>query len=318
MNKSYRIGAAAVILAVILRICCSSLPQQTVKLLQKPETARLLHFMGTGRWLELPREQLGHRAESPAPVFGFSFFAEDAQLVQLQNVCGKQVDIQQLLTQPLKLSLQGSAPRVLILHTHASESYQNNGTYTEDSAYRTLDEDHNMLSVGQAVALSLEGAGIPVIQDRTLHDYPSYNGSYTQARQTLNRQLAEHPSIQLVLDLHRDAMEDRWGNQVAQVAAVDGQQAAKIMLVVGGGHENWQENMALAIKLHARLEQLYPGICRPIAFRSQTFNQDLKGNMLLVEIGSAGNTQQEALFSAQLLAQAIIDLQNGTTEADEH
>lgn len=314
MNKSYRVGAAAVIFAVILRICCSTLPQQAVLFLQKPEVIRLLLFAETGRWVELPRQQAGHRAESATPVFaqGISFTQEDALLVEIQNVCGKTVDVEALLRQPLQLDLTGAAPTVLILHTHGSESYT--GDYVQDSDYRTLDENHNMLSIGQALAGHLEQAGIQVIQDRTLHDYPSYNGSYTQARSATKACLRDNPSVQLVLDLHRDAAEDRLGNQVAQVCSVNGQEAAKIMLVVGGGHENWESNMALALKLQARLEQLYPGICRPIAFRSQTFNQDLSGNALLIEIGSAGNTQQQALYTAQLLSQAIIDLQNGTTD----
>lgn len=315
MNKSYRIGAITVIFAVLLRLCSSSLPQKAVQLLQQPQMARLLIFAETGRWLELPREQAGHRGESPAPVFekGLSFCTEDARLVKLQNVCGLEADLTALLQKPLQLDLTGAQPTVLILHTHGSESYSHNGEYVEDSAYRTLDQNHNMVSVGQEVARQLENAGIQVIQDRTLHDYPSYNGSYSHARAATAQTLADNPSIQLVLDLHRDALEDSQGNQIAQVCAVDSNEAAKIMLVVGGGHEDWQSNLALAVKLQARLEQLYPGICRPIAFRAQTFNQDLCDGALLVEIGTAGNTRQQALYTARLLSQAIIDLQNGAT-----
>ena len=99
MNKSYRAGAAAVIFAVILRIGCSTLPQQAIQFLQKPEVIRLLLFTETGRWVEFPRYQTGHRAESSVPVFeqGLSFLEEDAQLVNIQNVCGKAVDVAALL-----------------------------------------------------------------------------------------------------------------------------------------------------------------------------------------------------------------------------
>ena len=316
MDKSYRIGAIAVIGAVLLRFGCSSLPQKAADALSQPEVVRLILFAETGRWVELPRQQTGHRAESAAPelpkaVMPLSFTAEDAQLVEIQNVCGLEVDIPSLLQQELNWDLTGEQPTVLILHTHTSESYTYTGGYIEDTAYRTLDEDYNMLSVGQALAQELEKAGITVLHDRTVHDYPSYNGSYSHARTTIEEYLEAYPSIRFVLDLHRDAMEDSGGNQVAVTCTADGQDAARLMLVVGGNHDGWSENMALAVKLQARLEQLYPGICRPIAFRSQRFNQDLSAGALLIEVGSAGNTRQQALNSAQLLAQAIIDLQNG-------
>lgn len=317
MNKSYRIGAGVVIFAILLRLGCGTLPQKAIRLLQQPQMARLLIFAETGRWLELPRAQAGHRLESAAPTFQkpISFSAEDAQLVRLQNVCGLEADLSALLQQPLQLDLTGPEPTVLILHTHGSESYTHNGEYLEDSAYRTLDQDHNMLSVGQAVARQLEAGGVKVLQDRALHDHPSYNGSYAHARTATKQTLEQNPSIQLVLDLHRDALEDSRGNQIAQVCSVNNNEAAKIMLVVGGGHENWKQNLALAVKLQARLEQLYPGICRPIAFRSQTFNQDLSGGAVLVEIGTAGNTREQALYTAGLLSQAILDLQNGTVSS---
>ena len=93
------------------------------------------------------------------------------------------------------------------------------------------------------------------------------------------------------------------------------------MLVVGsdaGGlsHPHWQENMALAVKLHAQLEKNCPGICRPISFRSQCFNQDLSPGALLVEVGAAGNTRAEALLATEQLAQGILALAHGTVTSD--
>ena len=314
MEKGYRIGACAVIFALLLRFACGTLPQKTLQLLQKPEVIRSLLFAQTGRWFELPRYDAGHSGESSVPVFAptLSFSEEDAQLVQLQNVCGLDADMPGLLTRQLDWQLSDDQPTVLILHSHTSESYTYTGGYVEDTPYRTLDEDHNMLSIGQALTQQLEQAGICVIHDRTVHDYPSYNGSYAHARETVRDYLEKYPSIQLVLDLHRDAMEDTSGNQVAQVCSVNGTDTAKLMLVIGGSHEGWTDNMALAAKLQARLEQLYPGICRPIAFRSGRYNQDLSRGALLIEIGSAGNTRQQALHSTYLLGQAIIDLKDGT------
>jgi stage II sporulation protein P len=88
------------------------------------------------------------------------------------------------------------------------------------------------------------------------------------------------------------------------------------MMVVGtdaGGnrHPNWQENMALAAKLHARLETLYPGVCRPISFRTQRFNQDLSAGAMLIEVGAAGDTLEEALVATRVLAEGILSLASG-------
>jgi stage II sporulation protein P len=116
-------------------------------------------------------------------------------------------------------------------------------------------------------------------------------------------------------------VENNQGEQVRMTTQINGVSTAQLMLVVGtdaGGltHPNWPENMSLAVKLHAQLEKNSPGICRPISFRSQRFNQDLSPGALIVEVGSAGNTRQEALLAVEQLGQAIIDLANGATSAD--
>ena len=173
-----------------------------------------------------------------------------------------------------------------------------------------------MLAVGQRVAELLEEAGICVIHDRTVHDYPSYNGAYNHARKQTEAYLQEYPSIQLILDLHRDAMEDSNGQQISTTVDIDGKTSAQLMMVVGtnaGGlyHPDWEKNMALAAKLHAQLEKTYPGICRPISFRSQRFNQDLSAGAMLVEVGAAGNTLAQALSAAEHLVQGVIALCQG-------
>ena len=147
-----------------------------------------------------------------------------------------------------------------------------------------------MLCIGDAVANILRSHGIGVLHDRQVNDYPSYNGSYTRARETMAEYLNQYPSIQLVLDLHRDA-SDNGGNQLKTLAQVDGEPSAQLMLVVGTNYDAWQENLALAAKLHAQLERENPGIMRPISFRSQRFNQDLSPGALLIEVGAAGNTR---------------------------
>ena len=104
-------------------------------------------------------------------------------------------------------------------------------------------------------------------------------------------------------------------------AIVDGKESARLMMVVGtnaGGmnHPNWEENLALALKLHVVLEKRYPGLCRAISFRKQRFNQDLSPGAMLIELGAAGNTHAEALVAAEALAQGILELARGSATSD--
>lgn len=242
---------------------------------------------------------------------------EDSESLPVRNGSGYDVDVDALLQQPLCWNLREEAPTVLILHTHGTESYRNTEGYPEDSAYRTLDENYNMISVGDFLTQCLEEAGIRVIHDRTAYDYPSYSGSYNQARGAVERHLQENPSLQLVIDVHRDAMADSDGNQIGYTYQTEAGTAAQLMLVAGTGgaglsYPNWEENLSVAAKLQAALQRQCPGICRPMSIRTGRFNQDLFSNMVLIEVGAAGNTRQEALLSAQILAQAIAQLAYGT------
>lgn len=244
----------------------------------------------------------------------------DMDLVRFRYAtdCPHQTQLQPLLLQPLVWQLAGDEPTVLILHSHASESYtrQPGQEYAETSDYRTLDLEYNMVAVGDTLAALLEAAGIGVIHDRQIHDYPSYNQAYDNSRRSVESYLEAYPSIRLVLDLHRDAALNADGSQYATSATVDGQKAAQLMLLIGsdpgsGIHPNWEENLALALKMQVVLEKENPGITRRTVLRGCTFHQELSSGMLIVEVGTAGNTLQEAKLAMQPLAAAIIALQSG-------
>ena len=250
--------------------------------------------------------------QEPEAVLSFSY--ADLDLIRIRYNCDYRPDTQALLEAPLELSLTGEEPTVLILHSHASESYTGDFDYVE--YYRSLDPEENMLAVGDRVAQVLRAGGITVLHDRTLHDQPDYNSAYSSARAAIQSYLAEYPTIQIVLDLHRDATAST-GNQLVTAATVNGQRSAQLMMVVGtdaGGsyHPDWQENLALALKLGVLLEQENPGICRPVSLRSSRFNIDLSTGSLLVEVGAAGNTLEEALIAADALGNALVQLANGS------
>lgn len=338
-HKSLRVGAAAVLCAIVFRLLSGGLLDAVVQAVSRPEVASFLLYLETGRVVRPVQAQLPEETVSGQPVqtavpqtqptvqteprpeqVQAVFSAEDASSVEVNSLCGYQVDTRSLLLKSLDWDLTQQEPSVLIFHSHGSESYTRTEEYTETSAYRTLDVQYNVVSVGTHLAQLLEAGGIQVIHDPVLHDQPSYNSAYQHARDATREYLAQYPSVRLVLDIHRDAMEDSTGQQVASTVNIAGQSAAQLMLVVGtdaGGltHPNWEENMALAVKLHAQLEKNCPGICRPISFRTQRFNQDLSPGALIVEVGTAGNTRQEALLAVEVLAQSILQLARGAEAA---
>ncbi len=333
-KRSLQIGAAALLCALLLRLFTSSAFAQAVSALSSPELISFALYLETGRLYrpvipeevtapetvaqpDLPTEETLPENASVQAVFA----PEDALLVDVNSVCGYPADTQALLEQPLSWDLTAAEPTVLILHSHATESYENTENYTPSGDYRTLDTNCNMISVGAYLTQLLEQAGVTVLHDTTLHDYPSYSDSYNQSRSAAKAYLEQYPSIRLVLDLHRDSVATVSGVQLGYTVATDRGTAAQMMLVVGTNasglnHPNWYENLSLAVKLHAQLEKQCPGICRPISFRSQRFNQDLSPGSLLIEVGAAGNTRQEALLSAEYLAQTILSMSGGAVTAD--
>ncbi len=322
-TRARRAGIAAVFCAAAVRLVLSPLPERFLSWVSSPEAAAYALYLDSGRVVRhspggarlfFPAESSGPSLPKNRKKPAFSF--EDADSLSIYNTSRKSPDAGALLTQPLAWSLTDGAPAVLILSTHTTESYTRDGeAYEESARYRTTDPDYNMLSIGDAVADRLSQGGIVVIRDRELHDYPSYNGSYTDARGSISEYLAQHPSIRLVLDLHRDA-SDAVGGQLRTEATVNGKESAQLMLVLGTNYDSWQENLSLGLKLHAQLERQAPGITRPLCLRSQRFNQDLSPGALLVEVGAAGNTRAEALLAAEQLADAILALAEGTGEVE--
>ena len=319
-RRARRVGLTAILCALILRLWAAGLPEMIISWVTQPNIAAFLIYLETGRdvrfssssevfspdFVESPPPSLPEPTEPPIPSFS------DVESIDLYYAALVEPDIPSLLAQPLRWDLRGEDPTVLILHTHSTESYTQMGEdYVETSDWRTLDEDYNMLSIGHRVGEILAQNGITAIQDRTLHDYPSYNGSYTDARKSIKAYLEEYPTIQLILDLHRDASGGE-GGQMRTHANINGTDSAQLMIVLGTNHENYEENLSLGLKLHAQLEHSCSGIMRPLQLRASRFNQDLCTGGLLIEVGAAGNTHAEALRAAEELGKAIVALALGT------
>lgn len=316
-KKILRLGTLILCGAILLRLT-TGVWAPAVQAAQQLQLGQVLLFLQTGRivrYAPIAEQTTRQIASAPTGEARPVFSEADQSFVQLRSDSGQSADLPAALLQPLQWDLCSDAPTVLILHSHGSESYTPTETYTESASYRTLDTGYNMICIGDLLAAQLESAGICVIHDRTMYDVPSYNNAYVQARAAIENHLKEYPSIQLVLDLHRDAATDSAGNQIRYSVATAEGDAAKLMLVLGTNHEGWTNNLSLAAKLQVQLERLCPGISRPINLRSQRFNQDLCPHTLLVEVGATGNTRQEALTATKHLAQAIISLASGANAA---
>ncbi len=320
-KRSLQAGGYLIVFALLLRLFGGGVWDSAIRLFTRTDVTSAILFLETGRFSSRPLTQ--PQVTQPAPTEAAQaaeallFSADDEAFVKVSNESGYSADVQAFLASPLAWDLKQDAPTVLIVHSHGSESYENTENYTQSSSYRTQDIGYNVVSIGARIAELLQESGIQVIHDTRMHDVPSYSGAYYSSREAVQAYLSQHPTISLVLDIHRDSATDSSGNQIVPTVSLGTQESAKLMLVVGSDaagytHPDWESNMSLAVKLQAQLEKQYPGICRPISFRSQRFNQDLCPGSLLIEVGSAGNTRQQALVAAEKLASTIILMAQGT------
>lgn len=234
------------------------------------------------------------------------------QSLELTNSTdGISLNLGDYLTRPLALTLASEAPQILIMHTHGSEAYTmaDGDDYTPTDTARTTDPNYNMIRVGEEMKAVFEEMGLQVIHDTTLYDYPGYTGAYSRSLEGIRQYLEQYPSISVVLDVHRDALIGADGTAYKLTDTVDEETAAQVMLVVGSNdagleHPDWQENLTLAAHIQAALLALHPGLPRALNLRSQRFNQHMTLGSLLVEVGTSGNTLQEALAGARLFARA--------------
>ncbi len=332
-RKSRRCCALMLAVSISLRLCLLlGLDAKGAAFLtaaaKSTEFARWMLFLETGQAVQVEVEKpepvlwvlkMEEPPEEPAveevPVKISTMKTAPPDQLTVAGGCTYTFDKAALLAKPTAMDLSGDGPKILIVHTHGSEAYtQESGLeYVSEGAYRTLEEDRSVIRVGDILAQTLNDYGIQAIHDRSINDYPSYNDSYWTTLQKIESWKAQYPGIQMVIDVHRDAVSDGAGNAVALSAEAAGESCARLMLVVGtdqGGleHPYWQENLANALKLQSVLEGKSPGLCRSIDLRTERFNQHMTPGSLLVEVGTNGNTLTQAERSATLLGEALAQL----------
>lgn len=226
----------------------------------------------------------------------------------LNNATAYDVDLDAMCSEPLAFTADGEGPQVLVIHTHTTECYD--GDEMSGETERTTDDKRNVIEVGNVICSTLEEYGIKTYHNTTYHDYPSYQGAYTRALSTINSCLAEYPSIKMVIDVHRDAFVYSDGSKLTVSCEQNGIPTAKVMLVCGSDsmgleHKNWRENLKLAAKIQNAAEIMYPGLMRPVNLRTERFNMHTTMGSILIEVGSNGNTLDEAKAGGRGVARAI-------------
>ena len=228
--------------------------------------------------------------------------------IDVNNATNYSVDPDALCAEPLGFTINKEEPQILIVHTHTTECYDGDNMYGESE--RNTDESKNVIAVGEAMKEVFESYGIKCIHDKTVHDYPTYQGAYTRELSTVEKNLAQYPSIKMVFDVHRDAYIYPDGSKLTVTCEQNGISTAKVMIVCGTDamgldNPNWRENFKLAAKIQNAAQIMYPDLMRPINLRQERFNMHKTTGSLLFEIGSNGNTLAQAIEGGKDLAYAV-------------
>lgn len=202
--------------------------------------------------------------------------------------------------------------KILIYHTHTSESYtQTEKFYYEPSGdFRCLDLNYTVARVGEELQKQLNSYGYNAIQDKTCHDYPAYNGSYSRSLKTVERMKRENEEADIAIDLHRDAIAD---STYAPKVKIGDEYVSQLMFVIGSNavnkeHKNWEDNLKFAIKVQQKANELYPGLFKPIIVRNSEYNQHVSKAACIIEVGATGNTLEESIGAMKYLAKVINEI----------
>ena len=211
-----------------------------------------------------------------------------------------------LLSHDVTLDKEGEGPQILIYHTHSQEAFKDSGP-----------QGRTIVEVGDYLAELLTQKGYRVYHDTSVYDLQSgvldRSKAYNYALEGVNRILQQNPSIQVVLDLHRDGVSEN----LHMVSDINGKPTAQIMFFNGMSrtatngnikylkNPNKQTNLAFSLQLQAQAALKYPGFTRKIYVKGYRYNLHYRGRSLLVEVGAQNNTLSEAKASMSLLAELL-------------
>lgn len=248
---------------------------------------------------------------SSAPVVNLSI--NNGKYAVTENIAVKNgtsyaVDVASLLAEGFsKPTLSSDQPTVLIYHTHTTESYADAGSgYSDDTA-------KGVVGVGEAMKEVFESRGLKTIHltDNYI-DTGAFKQAYTRSLTGVEAVLKKYPSIQIVLDIHRDSITE--GNtEYCPLTILDGEEYAQIMVISGSNelglsHPTWRQNLKYGLALVAQLQQDYPGISRPLNLNANRYNTHTTPYALLIEVGGGANTSAQAKRSGRAVAESICNI----------
>ena len=227
--------------------------------------------------------------------------------VKIKNETGYDLSEEDLNYDKLKIDKSN----IIIFHTHTCESYTSSKkySYTPTGNFRTTDLKYSVARVGDELTKYLKKYNFNVTHNKTYHDYPAYNGSYSRSLSTVSG-ILKKTKADIIIDLHRDAIGSYSG--YAPTVKIGEDECAQIMFVIGsdGGklkHPNWKANLRFAIKMQELANKEYPGLFKPIILRNSRYNQHLGKAACIIEVGSTGNKLEQCLNSMKYLSKIIND-----------
>ncbi len=216
------------------------------------------------------------------------------------NYSGKTVDISGLLDSGfVDMEKRGSSgPLVMVIHTHTSEKY-----FAEDGKQSVFD---SVVSVGDELNTRLNSLGLTSIHCTVIHDSGEQN-AYLSARETIKTMLKIYPSIRYIIDLHRLELYEN----DTPIKTVSGTKDCSAQIRLSVSSESgwlWQEDLSLALALRRELNGSGDRICMPTVLSPSRYNSDLSEYYIMADIGSCGNTADEARAAARRLAEAMAEV----------
>ena len=221
------------------------------------------------------------------------------------GVTAEQINAQRMLSQNMTIDREVDGPQILIYHTHSQEAFA-------DSV--PGDPTMGILGAGEYLKEILEEKyGYQVLHHTVSYDNREHNYAYSYAEPEIRALLEKYPSIQVVIDLHRDEMAE--GTRL--VTQLNGQPTAQFMFFNGMsylnelGHidylsnPNLETNLAFSFQMQLMTNTYYPGLARRIYLKGYRYNMHLAGKYLLIELGAQNNTEQEIRNACHPLADVL-------------
>lgn len=220
---------------------------------------------------------------------------------------------------PGPMVFTGQGPQILIYHTHSREAFKQNprNRYVAVEAYRSNELEFTVVRVGEILANYLRERGISVLHDATEHEQGDFSTAYVRSLETIKNRKKDYPTLEIFLDIHRNAYLPGVRDPDDEVVIINGQRVARIFAVIGtgegfvGGFEerpDWRENYRFALKITQQLNNIHPELAKNIHIMRGRYNQHISTNALLLEVGSNLTTLEEAERATYYLASVLCQI----------